>query len=553
MVLKSQGQKSALTLGGERTVGEEVRVQNVTACASIANIVKSSLGPVGLDKMLVDEIGDVTVTNDGATILKLLDVEHPAAKVLVELADQQDKEVGDGTTSVVIIAAELLKRANDLVRNKLHPTTIISGFRLASKEACKYIADNLTTRVDELGHECLVNVARTAMSSKLLGADSAFFSNMAVEAMLAVKTTNSKGQTKYPVNSVNVLKSHGKSFKESIFVSGYALNCSVAAQAMKKSIVGAKIACLDMDLKRAKMGLGVSVVVTDPDQIEAVKRREADITREQIEKILSSGANVILTTKGIDDLALKLFIDRGCLAVRRCAKADLKRIARATGATLVSTLANLEGEESFDIASLGHAEEVFQQRVSDDELVIVKNPKVHGAASIILRGPNEYSLDEMERSLHDVLCVIKRTLESNRVVPGGGCVEAALSLFLEKFATTLASREQLAIAEFAQALLVIPKTLASNAAKDSTELVAKLRAYHNAAQTDAKKSQLKWTGLELHGGTLRDNRRAGVLEPAMSKIKSLRAATEAAIAILRIDAFMKLNPPPPPQDDGHGH
>jgi T-complex protein 1 subunit alpha len=279
-----------------------------------------------------------------------------------------------------------------------------------------------------------------------------------------------------------------------------------------------------------------------PLNVLSLRHREIEITTERIKKILATGANVILTTKGIDDLCLKLFVEAGAMAVRRCKKEDLKRIAKATGATLTSSLANLDGEETFEASYLGTAEEVVQERISDDECILIRGTKTQSSASVILRGANDYMLDEMERSLHDSLCVVKRTLESGSVVPGGGAVESALSIYLENFATSLGSREQLAIAEFANALLVIPKTLAVNAAKDSTELVSKLRAYHNAALNagaDERERALKWYGLELINGEVRDNLHAGVLEPAMSKIKSLKSATEAAISILRIDDMIK--------------
>jgi len=271
---------------------------------------------------------------------------------------------------------------------------------------------------------------------------------------------------------------------------------------------------------------------------------------------LAAGANVVLTTKGIDDLALKEFVEAGAMAVRRCRKEDLRRIAKATGGQLISSLANLEGEETFETNYLGTAEVVVQERISDDELILVKGTKVVNSASVILRGANDYMLDEMERGLHDTLSVIKRTLESGSVVPGGGAVESALSIYLENFATTLGSREQLAIAEFASALLVIPKTLAVNAAKDATDLVAKLRSYHNAAQNapagDPKKVLLRF-GLDLLKGDVRDNVTAGVLEPTISKVRSLKSAFEAAVSLLRIDDAIQVAPEPQPERDGHGH
>jgi len=290
------------------------------------------------------------------------------------------------------------------------------------------------------------------------------------------------------------------------------------------------------------MALGVQFVIKDPSKVEEIKQREADIIKERIEKVLKAGANVVFTTKGIDDLCLKYFVEVGAIAVRRCKKEDLRRIAKATGGTVVLNLANLEGEESFDTAFLGTADEVSQERISDDECILIRGCKTAKTASIILRGANSLMLEEMDRSIHDALCVVKRTLESKYVVPGGGAVEAALSIYLENFATTLGSREQLAIAEFAEALLVIPKTLAVNAAQDATDLVAKLRSNHHLAQLDQSKKVLAMSGLDLFAGVVRNNLEAGVLEPAMSKIKSIKFAVEAAITILRIDDLITLSP-----------
>jgi len=290
------------------------------------------------------------------------------------------------------------------------------------------------------------------------------------------------------------------------------------------------------------MKMGVHVIVDDPEKLQAIRQRESDITKERVEKILASGANVILTTGGIDDLNTKYFVERGCMGVRRVLKKDMKRIAKACGAQIVSSLSNMEGDEVFEASSLGHCDSVEQERISDDELIIIKGPKVRSSASIIVRGANYFMCDEIERSLHDALCVVKRVFESKSLVCGGGSVEAALSIFLENYADSMSSREQLAVAKFAQCLQVIPKTLAINAALDAADLVSKLRAFHNESQCNEARAGFRFCGLDLAKGCIRDNKKAGVFEPTKIKTKSMKLATEAATTILRIDDQINLFP-----------
>ncbi|KAF0989645.1 hypothetical protein HZS_6618 [Henneguya salminicola] len=520
----------SVAIEGERISGQSVRDQNIMAALAVSNVVKTSLGPVGLDKMLVDDIGDITITNDGATILKLMEVEHPAAKILCDLANIQDQEVGDGTTSVVILAAELLKNANELCKNGLHATTVISGYRIACRQVCRYIQEKLSVSSAKIGENCLLNVAKTSIASKIIGSDTSYFCKLIIDAANCVKTPMGE-LFKCDINKIKILKMHGGKMQDSIFIRGFALNCTVANENMPKKISHAKIALLDFSLQKVRMALGIQILIEDPTKIEAIRNEETDIVMRRIKIVLKSGANVVLCTGGIDDMCLKPFSEAQAMAVRRVTKHDMRCIADVTGATICSSLSDMDGEESFPSSLLGYADEVEQRMLSDNELIVISGSKTNIGGSFILRGANDYLCDEMERSVHDALCAVKRVIESNCLVPGGGAVETALSLHLENFACGISTKEQLPIAEYANALLIIPKTLAINAALDSSDLVAKLRACHAKAY-----------GLDLEAGDIRNNLEAGVLEPTMSKVKMLKFATEAAITILRIDECIKLAP-----------
>ncbi|EZG67237.1 T-complex 1 subunit alpha [Gregarina niphandrodes] len=532
----------------EREISSKtVRQQNVQAVTALGKIMASSLGPSGLDKMLVDNLGEMLVTNDGATILKQLEVQHPAAKVLVDLSDLQDQEVGDGTTSVILLAAELIRRGQILIEQGIHPTWILQAFKAAGKEAVRYVHANLSVPSTGLGEGVLKSIASTSLSSKLIGGDAPFFADLVCQLVPKVATVDPMtGKTRYPVKAISVLKTHGKSTKESFVVDGFALShIGRAAQGMPMVVKDARIAVLEFPLKQYRAQMGVQILVTAADELEKIREMEKNITRDRVKKILDAGANVILTSEGIDDMTLKYFVEAGAFAVRRVPGADLQRIARATGAKPVLTMSSSDDDqESFDPAWLGRAEQVYEERVGDWDFVFIQNCAGGRAASLVLRGANDYLIDELDRCLHDAICVVAKTLESGAVCAGGGAVETALSVYLEDYARTMGSRSQAAIAEFAQALQVIPKTLAVNAAKDATDLLAQLKACHYKSQISDEHSdkQLKHFGLDLTQGTVRDNLAAGVVEPVLTKTKAIRFATEAAVTILRVDDIVRNMP-----------
>jgi len=325
-----------------------------------------------------------------------LEVEHPTANLLVQLAQLQDAEVGDGTTSVVILAAELLKRANELIKMKVHPTNIIMGFKIAAREACRFIEDKLAVSVDSLGEEALLNCAKTSMSSKLINADPNFFANLVVNAIKAIETKTIFG-SKYNIKNINILKAHGQSSTESQLVYGYAIQTVKAHQLMPTIVKKAKIACLDLNLHKFRLQLGIQVLVDDPKNLEKIRQKECDVLKSRINKIIEAGANIIITSAGIDDTASKYMFESGCLGLRRVDKGDVNRIAKLTGATVINTLATPEGEEVFESSYLGECDEVVEEAVGDNDFVFFKGCKKSTACTIVLRGANEYMLEEVER------------------------------------------------------------------------------------------------------------------------------------------------------------
>ena len=525
----------SLKIDGTRQTGDNVRVQNVRAAQAVAQVVRSSLGPIGLDKMLVDDVGEVTITNDGATILKQLDVQHPAGRVLIQLAELQDREVGDGTTTVVLLAAELLRLGQELIEHKVHANTVISGFRRAAKNAISYLKSHLAISNESLERDVLLKVAKTSMYSKVLNAYSDFFANMVVDGCLAVKVGN-----KCPTMHINICKCLGKSLPESTLITnGLALNARRSAEAMPRSIKGVKIAVLDFALARTRLPMGVQFRLKDATKLNEIQQEEVTQSLKTVQAILDAGANVIITAKTIDEASLKPMIRAGAIGIRHVQEGEITATARACGATIVRQLIDEDGKQVFDPAWLGKADLIEQIPVGDNEMLVLRGCAAENSASIVLRGPNTFTLDEANRALRDALFAVKRVIESHHVVVGGGSVEAALSVYLQNNATKYEGKEQVAMLKFADALLVIPKILANNAALDSIELVAKLRAAHYKAQQADEKC---YAALDLFNGEIRDGYKDGVLEPGLSKVKSIQFATEAAITILRIDDLIKVTP-----------
>ncbi|KAH9387276.1 T-complex protein 1 subunit alpha [Nematocida major] len=518
-----------LFVDGERLTGGAAREKNLSAVLAIANTVRTSYGPHGLDKMIVSKIGDVSITNDGATILSSLQSTDSAARILIDLAVQQDEEVGDGTTSVVLLAAALIEHGIGLIEEGIHPTIVVSGYKTAFKHSVGFIRNTLEKKLKNPGYADLLKICESTISSKVIKCSSRLFSKIMVDAVHAVRRTEADKTVTYPIEEINVLKKQGKSMDESMFISGYAINCVPSSNLMPARVNKARIVCLDMDLQQMKMGLSVKISAETPDDLERIREKEITNSHEKIRKLLKAGANVIFTTKGISDGCSKLLIDAGALGIRRCKREDLERIAAITGTQIYASFEDVTGEEFAPL--LGTADSVHIEVLGEEKCTIITTSKGVGA-SVILRGANEQILDEMERSIHDGLCALKRTLESRSVVVGGGAFEAALGVYISNFGLSFGSNEQVVIQKFGEALLRVPKTLIVNAALDANDLFAKLLAEHDKCNWEM--------GLDLDRGTVRNNFKEGVIEPLDTKLKALRAATEAAISILRIDEVIVL-------------
>ena len=505
--------------GTQRTVGRDAQRMNITAARIIAEAVRSTLGPKGMDKMLVDSLGDITITNDGVTILKEMDVEHPAAKMVIEVAKTQDNEVGDGTTTAVVIAGELLKRAEELLDQEIHPTVIAKGYRLAASKAME-ILDSISIPIDVEDREALLKVVRTSITGKHAEVAVEHLANLVVDA---VKIVAEKVDGKYKVDEENVKieKRYGGSIKDTQLVKGIVVDKEVVHPGMPKRVKDAKIAVLKASLEVKETETDAEIRITDPEQLQKFIEQEERMLKEMVDRIAKAGANVVFCQKGIDDLAQYYLAKAGILAVRRVKQSDIEKIAKATGAKILTDLREITP------ADLGEAELVEERKVGDEKMVFIEGCKNPKSVTILVRGGSEHVVDEAERNLMDGIKVAKCVLESGKIVAGGGASEMELSLRLKQWAPSVGGREQLAIEAFASALEVIPRSLAENAGLDPIDIIVELRKAHEEGKTTY--------GVDVFKGKASDMLASGVVEPVKVKKQAISGATEVAIMILRID------------------
>ncbi len=518
--------------GTKRDKGKDAQFNNISAARVIADSVRSSLGPRGMDKMLVDSMGDVVITNDGVTILKEMDVQHPAAKMLVEVAKTQDAEVGDGTTTSVIIAGELLKKAIDMIDANVHPTLITAGYRLANikaQEILKKVSKKVTINDEKL----LKQIACTAMISKSVNKSKEVFADMVVDAVKTIIDKDEKGNYFADLKNIQTVKKSGGNMEESIMIKGLIIDKEPVSPSMPKLIKDAKIALIDAAFEVKKTETEAKIQITDPSQLAGYVAEEENMLKRMVAQIKKSGANVIFCQKGIDDLAQHFFAKEGIYACRRVKKSDMERLARSTGASICNKIEEISKED------LGYAATVELRHVEDEYYTFITGCKDPKTVSILIRGGTNHVTDEVERSLVDAWSVVKVSIEDGMIVTGGGSTAMEIAMNLRDYAQTVGGREQIAIEAFASAMEVIPTTLAENAGLDPINITIEMRKQHKAGKVNA--------GLNPFTGKVEDMLKLDVIEPYRIGKQAINSATDAAVMILRIDDVIASRGSPQPQ------
>ena len=526
--------------GSSRSRGKEAQKNNISAAKAVAEIIKSSLGPRGMDKMLVDSLGDVVITSDGATILKEMEVEHPAAKMMVEVAKTTDTEVGDGTTSAAVLAGELLKKAEDLLDDDVHPTIVVDGYEMAATKALEFLKE-IAINVQPNDKKILKRVAMTALASKVVRESSDLLSDLTVDAILKVATVEN-GKYKASLDDVKVEKKAGGSVDETKLIQGIVLDKEVVHSGMPKRLKGAKIALINCPLEIEKTEFDAKINIERPEQIKAFIDEEQKLLKDMVEKIKATGANVVICQKGIDDVAQHYLAKSGILAVRRAKESDMEKTAKATGARIVTSL------DDITPADLGEAGLVEERKVGEDKWVFIEDCKNPKSVTILIRGGTEKFVDEAERAVHDALMVVKDVVTYPYVVAGGGAPEVEVALRLNKYAEKISGKQQLAIKKFAEAQEIIASALAENAGLDPIDIMTELRHKHEAGE--------KWAGVDVYNRKTSDMYALNVIEPLSVKEQIIKSASAAASSILRIDDMIaagKLKepskPPKPPSGE----
>jgi thermosome len=516
--------------GTRRTVGRDALRSNIAAAKALAEVLKSSLGPRGLDKMLVDSFGDVTVTNDGATIVKEMEVQHPAAKLLVEVAKAQDAEVGDGTTSAVVLAGSLLAKAEELLDQDIHPSIIIEGYTKALREALKILRETAIS-ININDRDSLRKTVRTAIASKYVGGDviSSKLTEIAIDAALAVAEPRPDGTREFRVDDVKIEKKKGGNVLDTQLVYGIVLDKEVVHPGMPRRVEKARIALLDAALEVEKPEITAKINITSPEMIKAFLDEEAKMLKELVDKIAEVGANVVVCQKGIDEVAQHFLAKKGILAVRRVKRSDLEKLERASGGKIVSSVRDLKPED------LGYAELVEERKIGNDKMVFIEGCKNPKAVTILVRGASDMVLDEIERSLKDALNVLRNVMKSPYITAGGGAVEIEVAMKLREYAAKIGGKEQLAIEAFASSLEEIPMILAGSCGKDPLEVLMELRKLHAEGKRNA--------GIDvISGEVVEDMTERNVIEPLLVKESMIKTAAEAALTIMKIDDIIAASP-----------